>query len=145
VTDSDHHAILNGFAQVIRDHDWDRLGDYLQPDAVIEYPQSGERFTGLANIRGQFENYPALEPGTTEIREIIPGTTYALTPMYTVITVEGSGSRGTAIMRAHYPDGAYWWIVNIYELRDGRIALARNFFAPEFEPPDWRAPFRDQS
>lgn len=144
MTDLDHRAVFNGFARVIRDHDWDRLGDYLQPDAVIEYPQSGERFTGLANIRGQFENYPGLEPGTAELKEVIAGPTYALSPMYTVITVEGSGNRGTAILRTRYPDGSYWWNLNIYELRDGLIAHSRTFFAPEFEPPDWRAPFHDK-
>jgi hypothetical protein len=144
VTDVDHHRLLSGFARVIRDHDWAALGDYLQPDAVIEYPQSGERFTGLEKIRGQFENYPGLEPGTTELEDVIGGTTYALSPMYTLITVEGSGNRGTAIMRARYPDGSQWWIVNIYELRDGLMARCRNFFAPEFEPPDWRAPYQDQ-
>jgi len=29
------------------------------------------------------------------------------------------------------------------ELRDGKVAHSRSFFAPEFEPPDWRAPFRE--
>jgi hypothetical protein len=33
--------------------------------------------------------------------------------------------------------------VNIYELRDGKLARSRAFFAPEFDAPDWRAPFRE--
>jgi ketosteroid isomerase-like protein len=144
VTDDEHQRILNGWARVVREHDWDALGDYVQADAVLEYPQSGERFSGLANIRSQFENYPGLEPGTTELHDIIGGTTYALTPMYTVIAVEGSGNRGTAVMRIRYPDGSRWWALNTYELQDGKIARARSFFAPDFDPPDWRAPYRDE-
>ena len=143
MTEVDHRQLFSEWADVIRRHDWDSLARYLHPDAVLEYPQSGERFRGVENIRGQFENYPGLEPGTTELEEVIGGATYALTPSYTVIAVQGSGDRGTAILRARYPDGRLWWVVNIYELRDGLIGHSRNFFAPVFDPPDWRARFRD--
>jgi hypothetical protein len=57
--------------------------------------------------------------------------------------VEGSGDRGIAMLRVHYPDGSLWWVLNLYELRDGRIGRARVFFAPEFEAPDWRRPFQE--
>ena len=66
-----------------------------------------------------------------------------MTPTYALVTVDGSGDRGTAINRVRYPDGSRWWAVNLYELRDGKIAHSRSFFAPVFEPPDWRAPFRE--
>ena len=121
MTDVDHRELMTGFAAVIRDNDWDKLERYVHPDVVVEYPQSGERFRGIANVRGQFENYPGLDTGTTELDEVVGGTTYALSPIYTVIAVAGSGSRGTAIMRARYPDGSWWWVVNVYELRDGLI------------------------
>jgi ketosteroid isomerase-like protein len=143
MTAVDHQEILGGFAEIMRTHEWDRLGDYLTEDALWEYPQSGERFRGLENIRAQFENYPGLEPGTTLLEEIITDTAYALTPTYTLITVDGIGDRGTAINRVRYPDDTRWWAVTLYELRDGKIAHSRSFFAPEFEPPDWRDPFRD--
>jgi ketosteroid isomerase-like protein len=143
VTDPDHQRIMSGFANIVRDQEWDRLGDYVTEDTVWEFPQSGERFRGLANVRAQFENYPGMEPGGSELTEVIGGPTYALTPTYMLVTVDGSGDRGTAITRIRYPDGSQWWAVNVYQLRDGRIARSRSFFAPEFEPPDWRAPFRD--
>ena len=138
----DHEALLKAMARVVGEHDWDALGTCYHPDAVIEYPQSGERFVGLENIRAQFENYPGLEPGTTELQEVIGGTRYALSPMYTVINVEGSGDRGIALIRVRYPDQSLWWAINIYELRDDRMARSRVFFAPEFEAPEWRAPYR---
>jgi hypothetical protein len=60
-----------------------------------------------------------------------------------VVGVDGSGDRGVAIIRVRYPDQSLWWVVNLYELRGGRIARSRAFFAPEFEAPEWRKPFRD--
>jgi hypothetical protein len=35
-----------------------------------------------------------------------------------------------------------WWALNLYVLREGRIVRSRSFFAPDFDAPDWRAPFR---
>jgi hypothetical protein len=143
MTDIDHRQLFQRFQEVIDQQLWDRLPELFQADAVIEYPQSGERFRGLANIRGQFENYPDLGPGNSELEDVIGGTTYVLTPSYTVVGVEGSGDRGIAMLRVHYPDGSLWWVLNLYELRDGRIGRARAFFAPEFEAPDWRRPFQE--
>ena len=143
MSDVDHRKLMEGFAGMFLSNDWERLGEYVAEDAVFEYPQSGERFRGLANIRGQFESYPGLEAGSTQLEEVIGGSTYALTPMYTVVAVDGSGDRGTSIVRVRYADGSRWWAVNLYEVRNGKIARSRTFFAPEFEPPDWRRPFHD--
>lgn len=143
MSDVDHHALMEKFESVFSSQDWARLGEIIAEDAVWEYPQSGEVFRGLANIRGQLENYPDLEAGSTKLQEVLGGTEYALTSNYTVVAVQGSGDRGTSVVRAHYPDGSYWLVVNLYEVRDGKMVRARAFFAPEFEPPEWRAPFRE--
>lgn len=143
MTDVDYRQIMNGFQDVMLTQDWHRLGEFVNDDAIFEYPQSGERFRGLANIRAQFENHPGLDPDGAQLQEVIGGVTYALTPMYTVVAVEGSGDRGTAIVRVRYADGSLWWAVNLFEVRDGKIGRSRAFFAPDFEPPDWRRPFHD--
>ena len=143
MTDPEHQRVMGGLAGVITAHDWDRLGDFVAADAVIAFPQSGERFRGIANIRASFENYPDMGPGTSELEEIIGGTTYALTPSYTVIGIDGSGDHGTAVVRIRYPDGSWWWGAILYELRNGRISRMRTFFAPDFEAPEWRAPYRE--
>jgi len=106
---------------------------------VMGWLASGERFRGVDSMRDQFRNYPSLERGTTEFADVIGGEAYALTPMYTVVTVEGSGDRGTALFRATYPDGSRWWVINLYELEAGLISRTRVFFAPEFEAPEWRS------
>jgi ketosteroid isomerase-like protein len=143
MTEGEHERVMRGMADVVSRHDWDRLGDIIHEDAVFEYPQSGERFRGLANIRAQFENYPDMGPGTSQLAEVFGDDTYALTPSYTVIRVEGTGLKGTAVIRIRYPDDTDWFAINLYEVRDGRISRSRSYFAPDFEAPDWRAPYRE--
>ena len=145
MTDTDHQQLLRTFGEAISQRDFDKFDQIFQADAVLEYPQSRERFRGIASIRAQFESYPEMDPhnSESELQEVIGGTTYVLTPAYTVVGVEGSGDRGVAIIRVRYPDQSTWWVVNLYELRDGRIARSRAFFAPEFEPPEWRRPFQE--
>jgi ketosteroid isomerase-like protein len=141
----DHQQLLRLFGDAINRRDYGSFDQIFQADAVLEYPQSGERFRGIESIRGQFEHYPEMDPqnSESELQEVIGGTTYVLTPSYTVVGVEGSGDRGVAIIRVRYPDRSIWYVINLYELRDGRIARSRAFFAPEFEAPEWRRPFQD--
>lgn len=144
MTDDIHTQVMDVLASVLREQDWSRMGEVFAPDATLEYPQSRERFQGLDNIVAQFANYPELDPGGSELQEVIAEPkVYALTPSYTVIGIEGSGARGTAIIRVRYPDGSLWWTINVYELRDGLIHRSRAYFAPDFDAPDWRAPYRE--
>jgi hypothetical protein len=143
VTTSEHERVMATMSEIITNHSWGRLAEVIHSDAVFEYPQSGEVFRGLANIRAQFENYPDLDPGTSQLAEVIGDDAYALTPSYTLIRVEGSGRRATAVIRVRYPDGSHWWAVNLFELRDGRIGRSRTYFAPDFDAPEWRAPYRE--
>ena len=143
MTAGEHEHVMGRLAEIISGAHWERMTEVFDESAVLEYPQSGERFRGAANIRAQFENYPNLDPGGSQLAEVIGDEAYALTPAYTVIRVEGSGQRGTAVIRVRYPDGTLWWTLNLYELRDGRIVRSRAYFAPDFEAPDWRAPYRE--
>ncbi len=143
MTQGEHDRVIGALADIISVQHWDRLGEVVHEDAVFEYPQSGERFRGLANIRAQFENYPDMDPGRSHLAEVYGDDAYALTPSYTLIRVEGTGQRGTSVVRVRYPDGSDWWAVNLYELRDGRVSRLRTYFAQDFDAPDWRAPYRE--
>jgi hypothetical protein len=143
MTDGSHERVMRTLADVVTHHDWDRLGDAVTDDSVLEFPQSGEVFRGLANVRAQFERYPDMEPGTSVLNEVVGGTQYALSPAYTIVEVDGTANRGTAIIRVRYPDGSHWWAINVYELRGGKISRNVCYFAPDFEAPDWRAPYRE--
>ena len=143
MSEGEHERAMRAMSEIITSQDWDRFSEIFHDDAVMEYPQSGEVFRGLTNIRAQFENYPDLGPGNSELAEVIGDETFALTPSYTVIRVEGSGVKGTAVIRIRYPDGSRWWAINLFEVSDGRIRRSRSYFAPDFEAPEWRAPYRE--
>jgi hypothetical protein len=147
---ADHAALMGRYIEIHNTNAWDRLGEVLTEDYVEEYPQSGEVFRGLARARAVRANYP----GNQSLVDNIDRSTISLaateeewvmTPMFTAVRVEGSGNVGTAVLRITYPDGSRWWNVILYEIRGNKIALARDFFAAEFDAPDWRAPFRDPS
>lgn len=140
----EHRALMTLISNLLQNQEFDRLDEVYAADVVSEFPQSGERFRGIESLRGQFMNYPGQAGLQTEVADVVGGTSYALTPMYTVVAVEGSGDRGTSLFRTRYPDGSYWWVVNMYEVEGGRIKRLRTFFAPEFEPPAWREPYWDK-
>lgn len=143
MTGADHRTVLERFAAAMDRHDWAALAESVHPDIVCDYPQSGEQFRGIENFSAQFANYPEFDTATSHLEELVGGAKYAITPAYTLVNVEGSGDEGVAITRARYPDGSCWWAIAFYELRDGMIARMRTFFAPDFEAPDWRAPYRE--
>lgn len=139
-----HRALVDPMTDALNRNDWDALRSSFTQDVVIEFPQSGERFRGIDNVIGQFANYPGgLVQGRVATDEVISSTTYALTPRFTVVQADGSGTRGTGVFRVAYPDGSTWWVINMHELEGDRVRRARLFFAPVFDAPDWRAPFRE--
>lgn len=143
MTDPVHDRVMGRMADAVSRRDWTQLAAVFHDDAVLEYPQSGEVFRSLAMIQAQFANYPDLGTGTSQLHEIIGGTAYAMTPSYTVIAIKGSGDHGTAVIRVQYPDGSWWWVLNLFELDGERIRRSRAYFAPDFPAPDWRAPYRE--
>jgi hypothetical protein len=60
-----------------------------------------------------------------------------ISPGYTVLPLSGP-DRYTTVSRSPYPDGSYWWVVSILTIKDDKVFHAETYFAPEFEPPEWR-------
>ena len=91
------------------------------------------------------EHRPGLTPDSgpdlASVRAKASDEHRVLAPLFTVVRVQGRGDAGTTWLRSRYPDGSWWWMIVVYELRDGRIARSTSFFAPQFEAPEWRAPF----
>jgi len=129
------------YARAIAELDYTALEQMIHADYVGEYPQSGERFRGFAAFRAQLEHYPGGLPATRadDPRTKVVGDEerWAITPGYTVLPLAGP-ERYTTVSRTSYPDGSRWWVVSILTLRDGKVAHAETYFAPEFEPPEWR-------
>ena len=92
-------------------------------DAVLEFPQSGERFVGVENLREWRSNYPASV--TVEFRE-----------------VRGAAEFWVAEILITYDDNPPNLGISILELRDGKIARESIYVTDPWEAPEWRARWR---
>ena len=100
-------------------HDFDVMDEVFADNAVVDYPQSGERFRGRANIRAVEENYPAL-PKVTIRRKLVVGD---------LAVVESD---------LDY-QGKPYQEVSIFEFRDGKVVRLTQYFPEPFEAPASRA------
>jgi hypothetical protein len=94
-----------------------------QDDAVLEFPQSGERFDGVENLREWRSNYPASTK--FEFREI-----------------RGRGDLWVAEVSISYDDGPWSFGVSILEFRGDKIARESIYVAEGWDAPEWRAQWR---
>ena len=100
-------------------------GDYetehsiYHDDAVLEYPQSGERIRGRQNIQ-------------------ITHTIHPQQRTFTVRRVVGAGDHWVTESLLNY-DGRPSHTVSIMEFHDGKVARETQYFADPFEAPTWRA------
>ena len=92
-------------------------------DAVLEFPQSGERFEGVENFREWRSQYPA--ETSFDIGEI-----------------RGEGDTWVMELTVTYDQGPRNFGVSILEFREGEIARETIYVAEPFEAPDWRALWR---
>jgi len=88
-------------------------------DAVLEYPQSGERTRGRRNIQGQRASQPSKK--RFAIRRII-----------------GSGDLWVTEYILTY-DGKPSYTVSIMEFSGAKVARETQYFADPFVAPAWRA------
>ena len=134
-------AAFEGYLDALTQRDTAALDALLHPDFEDVYPQSGERTRGPANLKAIIENYPD-GGGLKDLgRERVEGAEdrWVTTPTFTVLRIEGTGNVFTGVQRAQYPDGSEWHVILIGEMRDGKAWRMQSYFAPRFEPPDWRA------
>jgi len=145
----DHEALIDQFVEIHNAAAFDRLAEIFTDDYVEEYPQSHEVIRGLENVRATRIHYPGglgtdIAPmDRSTLHLATSDEQWVMTPTFQPVRVEGSGKVGTVVYWALYPDGSRWLCIGMYELGGDKIAHMRAYFAPELEPPDWRAPYRD--
>jgi hypothetical protein len=129
------------YVNAIAERDYAKLEPMFHAEYVAEYPQSGERFRGFGAFRAQLESYPGgLPPQSyddSNTKVLGEDERWAMSPGYTVLPLAGP-DRFTTVSRTPYPDGSYWWVVSILTLKDDKVVHAETYFAPEFDPPEWR-------
>ena len=104
-------------------NDPERAHAMYREDAVLEFPQSGERFIGVANFLEWRSIYPAST--SFEIRE-----------------VRGQDDLWVAEISVRYDQGPASFGVSVLELREGKIARETIYVTEGWEPPEWRAQWR---
>jgi ketosteroid isomerase-like protein len=100
--------------------DVDGMDAVFHEDAVMEWPQSGERIVGGDNRRGVYRSFPQL-------------------PKITPRRIVGAGDVWVAEATLDYGDGAEYQTVFVFELRDGRIAKETAYWSQPFPAPEWRS------
>jgi ketosteroid isomerase-like protein len=142
----DHRALFERLVPALNRRDPEHLDEFFTEDVVIEYPQSGEVIRGLQNMREMIAHYPVgphVDPTTVRAHGVDEMRVVA--PLFTLVRVQGGGNTGSAAVRIRYPDGSSWWWVRMYELRDGRIARSTEYFAQDFDAPEWRGPWVERT
>jgi hypothetical protein len=103
-----------------------RASEVYHDDALLEFPQSGERFRGKQNITAWRAQYPArlgFEPW--ELR--------------------GQGDLWVAEGRIRYDDGDPIQFVKIWQFRGDKVERETLYFADPFPAPDWRRPWAEEA
>jgi ketosteroid isomerase-like protein len=98
----------------------EEMDELFHDDAVMEYPQSGERIVGAENRRGVYGNFPGL-------------------PSISPRELRAVGDLVVAEATLTYGGEARYESVFVFELRDGRIARETAYWSEPFEAPDWRS------
>src|SRR5580658_1708433 len=100
--------------------DQDAEHEIYHDDAIVEYPQSGERIRGRHNVQALRSQHPA-RPSGFVVRRIVGGGDLWVTEY--VITYNGSRVNTVSIM----------------EFQAGKVVRETQYFAEPFAPPAWRA------
>jgi hypothetical protein len=87
-------------------------------DAILDYPQSGERFRGRTTIAAQRGGHPADRH-------------------FTVLRIMGSQNLWVSECIITY-DGVPTYSVSIMEFADQEVVHETQYFADTFGAPDWR-------
>ena len=119
VRDQEIRAALNEHWAASDANDFETEHLIYHEDAVLDYPQSGERTRGRSNIQCQRASQPSKKRFT--IRRIIGGGDLWVTEL--ILTYDGKQSCTVSIM----------------EFRDDKVARETQYFADPFVAPASRA------
>jgi ketosteroid isomerase-like protein len=119
VRDQEIRAALDQHWAASDANDFETEHRIYHEDAVLEYPQSGERTRGRRNIQNQRASQPSKKRFT--VRRIIGGGDLWVTEF--ILTYDGKPS----------------YTVSIMEFRGDKVARETQYFADPFVAPAWRA------
>jgi hypothetical protein len=119
----DEEAVREMVRQYLFEADRDLAHEIYHEDAVLEFPQSGERFEGVDNFKEWRKMYPA------EVE-------------FELSRLRGGDDVWVAEVLARYDGGPWNHGLTILEFRDDRVARETIYYCEPFDAPEWRAPWR---
>jgi hypothetical protein len=95
-------------------------GDLYAEDVILDFPQSGERIRGRANLVAQ----RLADPDHARVSK--------------VLRIIGSGTVWISEVIITY-DGKPWYTVNIHEFRGDKVFHETQYFGEPLTPAPWRS------
>lgn len=114
-----NEAVINRLIKCINDRKIEIMDELFLEDAIMDWPQSGERVVGAENRRGIYKAFPQL-PTITPQRMVSDGD---------LVVAEATLDYG----------GPTFKTVFIFEFKLGKIAKETAYWSEAFEAPAWRA------
>ncbi len=121
-TDADRRAAVDRYFTYSKD-EMDLAHEMYHEDAVLEFPQSGERFEGVANFKEWRTQYPA-------------------NVEYQMRRLTSGGNEVIAEVWIRYDRGPWLLGIGLFEFRGDKVAHERIYVMEQWEAPDWRARWR---
>jgi hypothetical protein len=122
VTGGERRAEIRRYWELIG-RDQDASHEIYHDDAVLEFPQSGERFEGVDTFKEWRSRYPA--GVALEMHEL-----------------RGEGDLWVVEGAISYDGGPWEPVVNILEFRGDKVARETIYVTKRWEAPEWRAAWR---
>jgi SnoaL-like domain len=105
--------------------DENKVHEIYHDDAVVEFPQSGERFVGVENVRTWRLTYPAKLD-------------------FRIRRITNEGNLWVVENLISYDGGPWNFAVTILQFREDKIAHERGYVMEGFEAPPWRAEWAER-
>lgn len=121
----DVEVVVRGMLADFNARRWDDFVSAYTEDAVISYPQSGERIVGRRDILGMVEAFPS-------------------PPTFSITALHGGDDLVVARVDIDYGEGPHWKGAFLYFLDENSVGLEIAYFGAPFEPAAWRAPFTSE-
>ena len=119
----DEASALAALKHYLDNVDQDVAHEIYHEDAVLEFPQSGERFDGVESFKAWRRIYPAKVD-------------------YELRRFSGRDDYWVAEIVVRYDGGAPYYGVSILEFRGDKVAHETIYGGEAWEAPEWRAPYR---
>jgi len=124
--DQSNRDVVERFFAASERGDADTVATLVEDDMVMEWPQSGERFVGRANVLAAM--------GAVEVKPEFAGQPRLV----------GSGDLWVLMVPLRYGEDILQYVA-VLEIQDGKIRRATGYWGAPFPAQESRAPFADRS